>query len=117
MICASARSAIAGTVLLNQGLERATPYGVDVGIGGPRRIEARRRLAAVGLRDLLRLDEEEGGRGADAPTNEPGRGGAAHADVPARHPLHASPSLPYARLAPSAPSTRRLTPSLASLAT
>jgi len=53
---------IAGTVLLNQGLERATPYGVDVGIGGPRRIEARRRLAALGLRQARRRRRRLRGR-------------------------------------------------------
>src|SRR5207247_4177382 len=65
------------------------------------------------LRDFVRLDEDEGGCGVDEPTNEPGCGGPVHADLPTRHPLHASPSLPYVRRAPSAASTRRLTSSQA----
>src|SRR5207247_2222996 len=84
---------IAGAVLVNQRLERAPPRVVDVGIAGPRSIEAPRRLAALDLRYLVRLDEEEGGCGINEPTNGPGRGGAVHANVPARHPLHASSSL------------------------
>src|SRR5438128_12607525 len=108
---ASAERRIGGTVHVNQRLERAVAHVVDVGIGGPQRMEARGRLAPLGLRDLVRFDEEKGGTGVDEPTNEPGRGGPVHADVPARHPLHTSPSLRHARRAPSAPSARRLTSS------
>jgi len=97
--CERMERRITRMVLVNQGLERATPYVVDVGIGGPRRIEAPCPLAVLDLRDLVRLDEDEGGRGVDEPTNEPGRGGPVHADIPARHPLHVSPSLPCARRA------------------
>src|SRR5262249_61966872 len=92
-LCERAERRVAGTELVNQRLERTTPRVVDVGIGGTRRIETGCAFATLDLRYLFRLDEEECGRGVDEPTNEPSRRGAIHADIPARHPLHVSPSL------------------------
>src|SRR5262249_11239170 len=96
-----AQRGVAGTVLVNQRLERATPQVVDVRILGTRRIETRCAFAALDLRHLLRIDEEERRRGIDEPTNEPGCRGAVHADVQARHPLHALPPCSYPSRAPS----------------
>src|SRR5262245_41275118 len=88
-MCERAERRVAGTVLVNQSLERTTPHVVDVGIGGTRRIKPRCSLAALDFRNVLRIDEQECGRGIDEPANEPSRRGAVHTDLLARHPLHA----------------------------
>src|SRR5262245_36241220 len=88
-LCERAERGVAGTVLVNQRLERTTPHIVDVGIGGTRRIKPRCALAALNFRNVLRIDEQECGRGIDEPANEPSRRGAVHTDLLARHPLHA----------------------------
>src|SRR5262245_3868987 len=73
-------------------------------------IEADRSLTQLDRVHLGRLGEEELRLGIDEATDEPGRGDAVDADLPARDPLHERGCTSSAALMPRARSSARPTP-------